>query len=81
FTSSSTSSSSFVLFFVFISASISCPSSGRLAKAGYTEKFTVSNNELSGKTTAAEIVSQAAGCKLYEVITAYKEFNRRMGVK
>ncbi|MBI5461957.1 MAG: hypothetical protein HY941_07205 [Gammaproteobacteria bacterium] len=40
-----------------------------------------SNNELSGKTTAAHIVSQAAGCKIHEVITAYKKFNRSMGVK
>lgn len=34
------------------------------------------NNELSQKTTAAEIVSRAAGCSTAVVITAYKDFNR-----
>jgi len=40
-----------------------------------------SNNELSVQTTAAEVVSQAAGCRTDIVITAFKKFSRIMGEK
>jgi len=39
------------------------------------------NNELSDKTTAAEIVSRATGCKPDVVITAYKKFGHSCGAK
>lgn len=40
-----------------------------------------SNNELSKRTTAAEIVSRAAGCSHDVAIAAYKKFTRSVGVK
>jgi len=39
------------------------------------------NNELSEKTTAAEIVSQAAGCKVDVVVQAIKKSRRKFGGK
>lgn len=50
-----------------------------VAKAFGLQHYT--NNELSEPTTAAEIVCQAAGCKVDVVITAYKKFTRNMGVE
>jgi hypothetical protein len=49
-----------------------------VAKAFGLQNYT--NNELSSKITAAEIVSEAAGCSTDVVITAYKRHSR-MGVK
>jgi hypothetical protein len=39
------------------------------------------NNELSEKMTAAEIVSQATGIKTAALITIYKRFHRDLGGK
>jgi hypothetical protein len=38
-----------------------------------------SNNELSKRITAAEIVSRAEGCSLDVVVTAYKKYARKWG--
>lgn len=50
-----------------------------VAKAFGLQRY--SNNELSAQTTAAEIVSRAAGCNADVVITAYKKFSRIMGAE